>query len=355
MLTPLRVGNKPLSGTTIGNLQELEDRLSRPTQQVVDALSRLSGDILVLGAGGKMGPSLARMAQRASTDAGEQRRVIAVSRFSDPQTAEKLNAWGVETIQGDLFDPTFVESLPACPYVVFMLGFKFGTSHNPAMTWATNVYIPALVCRHFPTSRIVAFSSGNVYGPVPVKPGDGSVEPDTLHPVGEYSMSALGRERIFEYFSQTNGTLTSILRLNYSTEMRYGVLVDIATQVWKQQPINLGTAYVNVIWQGDANAYALCSLEHAASPPFLLNMTGPDRIRCRDLCTRFGEKFDKKVELVGSEGPKALLNDSSKAHQLYGPPQVSLDQLIDWTANWVANGGANLNKPTHYEVTDGKF
>lgn len=339
----------------IHDLNDLEERLSQPTEAAIDVLSRLEGDLLLLGAGGKMGPSLARMALRASRSAGVDRRLIAVSRFSDPATAESLSGAGVEVIRGDLFEPDFVASLPNLPLVVYMLGMKFGTSTNPSLTWATNVVVPQLVCRHFQSSRIVAFSSGNVYGPVAVEPGTGSVEMDVPHPVGEYSMSALGRERMFEYFSQAHGTQVTLLRLNYATEMRYGVLVDMAMQIHRGRPIDLTTGFVNTIWQGDANAYAICALEQTTSPATVLNMTGPGRIGCRAVCERLAARMNRSVEFVGEEGPTALLNDSSKIHELYGQPRVSLDQLIEWTADWVQRDGPTLEKPTHFEVTDGKF
>lgn len=341
--------------TTIRDINELEDRLSEPSERVIETLFRVTGDILVLGAGGKMGPSLAHMAQRASQATGGQRRVIAVSRFSDSSVEQSLNRWGVETIRGDLFDPDFVDSLPETPNVVFMLGFKFGSSENPALTWATNVYLPMLICRRFANSRIAAFSSGAVYGPIPVAPGAGSIETDAPDPVGEYSMSTVGRERMFEYFSQTQGTPVSILRLNYATEMRYGVLIDLATQVFKGKPVHLEMGHVNVIWQGDANAYALCSLEHASSPPLVMNMTGPDLIRCREVCDQFAEKMNRPVSYHGEEGPTALLSNASKAFDLYDRPRVSLDELVHWTADWISRGGTTANKPTHFEVTDGKY
>lgn len=340
---------------TIYDIAELENRLSEPKPRVVESLSRIPGDIMVLGAGGKMGPSLAHMARRASNATGGKRRVIGVSRFSNPSVEADLNYWGVETIRGDLLDPKFVNSLPDVPNLVYMAGFKFGTAGNPSLTWATNVYLPSLICQRFTNSRIAAFSSGNVYGPIAVVPEAGSVETDRLNPLGEYGMSVVGRERLFEYFSQTMNTQMSILRLNYATEMRYGVLVDLATQVFQGKPIDLASGYVNVIWQGDANSYALCSLEHASTPPMVLNMTGTELIRCRDVCQQFANKMSQSVSFRGTEGSTAMLSNAGKAFDLYGPPEVSLEELIHWTADWICCRKPTANKPTHFEVTDGMF
>ncbi len=334
---------------------ELEDRLSEPTAAVVECLRNCEGDLIVLGAGGKMGPSLCHMARRAADTAGGKRRVVAVSRFSDAQAAAQLEHWGIDIIRGDLLNRAFVDTLPKCPLVVSMSGQKFGTSSAAARTWATNTYLPAIVCEHFSASRIVAFSSGNVYGLVPVEQGGGSIETDTLCPVGEYAMSAVGRERIYEYFSRENGTPISIIRLNYAVELRYGVLVDLARKVFERQPVNVEMGYANVIWQADASAMALASFTLAASPPFVLNVAGPEQLRCRDVATRFAELFDLPVSIEGTEAPSALLNDASQAFRLFGQPRVPVDELMPWIAEWIQEGGTHWGKPTHYESRDGKF
>lgn len=336
------------------NITELEEQLSKPTTGVIDTLANLQGDVMVLGAAGKMGPTLTHMAKRASDATDPSRRVIGVSRYSNPDEQSKLEAHGIETIRADLLDESEINALPDVPNIVYMVGMKFGSTDNEALTWAINVHLPALVCRKFSKSRIAAFSTGNVYGPTASR-GNGSVESDTPNPVGEYAMSCLGRERIFEHFSKTQDTDVTIIRLNYATEMRYGVLVDIARKVWADQPIDLTMGYVNVIWQGDANAMALQSLAKAASPPLVLNVSGPRIFRVRDVAEQFGSIMKKRVSFQGEEDDKALLGDGQLGYRLFGRPQVELEQLIEWSADWVMRDGESLNKPTHFEVTDGKF
>lgn len=335
--------------------EELEDQLSEPTTAVVECLRKIDGDLMVLGAGGKMGPSVCHMARRAADLAGSRRRVIAVSRFRDANAAAQLERWGIDLLRGDLLDRAFVSTLPKCPLVVSMSGQKFGTSGAAACTWATNVYLPAIVCEHFSASRFVAFSSGNVYGLVPVERGGGSNETDPLRPVGEYAMSAVGRERMYEHFSRENGTPMTIIRLNYAVELRYGVLVDLARKVFERQPVNVEMGYANVIWQADANAMALASFALAASPPFVLNVTGPELLRCREVAARFGELFGVPVTIEGTEAPSALLNDASQAFRLFGQPRVLVDELMPWIAEWIQQGGTHWGKPTHYESRDGQF
>jgi len=337
------------------NTAVLEDRLSTPSEMTVASMGRIAGDILILGAGGKMGPSLAQMARRASDEAGVSRRVIAVSRFSDPRVKSSLEASGVETIQGDLMDEAFVAALPKCENIIYMVGLKFGTDGGEARTWATNVYLPGIVCRNFVKSRIVCFSTGNVYGLVPIDQGYGSIETDVINPAGEYAMSCLGRERVFEYFSRQAQTPVTIFRLNYATELRYGLLVDLAQQVISEQPISLATGYFNVIWQAEASGMALSSLEHAECPPFYVNATGAERISCREVCLRLGELLNKDVTFRDEETHTALLSDARRAFELFGPTQVKLDQMLLWTADWILSGGEMWDKPTHFEVRDGKF
>jgi nucleoside-diphosphate-sugar epimerase len=334
------------------NEVELELRLSEPTPFVHDAFAQLPGDLVVLGAGGKMGPSLCHMARRA---AGDSRRIFAVSRFTDCRVAERLTGWNIEVIRGDLLDRQFVAQLPKCPLVVYMTGTKFGSTAAPERTWAMNTLLPAIVGEHFRASRIVAFSTGNVYPLVPIARSGGCTETDAVGPVGEYAMSCLGRERMFAHFSREWQIPVSLIRLNYAAELRYGVLVDVARQVWQRQPVPLAMGYANVIWQADASAQALATFPLSNSPPFVLNVTGPETIRVRDVAIRFGELLHRPVSLAGEESPTALLSDASLARQLFSPPRVNPWQLIEWTADWIRAGQTLWDKPTHFEVRDGRF
>ncbi|HEY8506104.1 MAG TPA: NAD-dependent epimerase/dehydratase family protein [Gemmataceae bacterium] len=340
--------------TVVESVDHLEELLSEPTPGVAEAMARLGGDILVLGAGGKMGPTLARMARRASDQAGVRRRVVAVARFSEPGLEGRLRAHGVETVRCDLLDPEQLGRLPDAPNVVFMTGMKFGTSGQASLTWAMNTLLPGMVCRKFRDSRVVAFSTGNVYGLTPVALG-GSVEGDPPRPVGEYAMSALGRERAFEHGSRTFGTPTALLRLNYATELRYGVLVDLALRVWRGEPVPLAMGHLNALWQGDANAWALQSFDHVASPPLVLNLAGPELLSVRRAAAEFGEIFGKKVTFEGSESADAFLSNSQKAVRLFGYPRVGPRRMVEWIADWVRRGGANLGKPTHFENRAGEY
>lgn len=336
------------------SISELEEAISRPSEMVINTLAEVRGDILILGAGGKMGPSLSVMARRASDAAGTKRRVIAVSRFSNAKVRDYLQRNGVETISCELLAPETMAQLPDAENLVFMAGMKFGAMDNPAMTWAINAGLPALVCNRFHESRITVFSTGNIYGLTPVSQS-GSKESDLPRPDGEYAMSALGRERVFEYYSQTLGIKQSIIRLNYACDLRYGVLVDIAHKVLTGMPIPLATGYLNTIWQGDANAMALASLLHASSPPLLLNVTGTRTLRVRDVALYFGKFFGKPPVFIGDETSDALLSDSKIAVRLFGPPQINEDQLLEWVAMWLKSNGELLNKPTHFESRNGRF
>jgi len=294
------------------------------------------------------------MARRASNTAGASRRVIAVSRFSSPRLPAKLQSWGIETISCDLLDPAALANLPDASNVVYMAGMKFGSTGQESLTWAMNSFLPGLVADRFRNSRIAAFSTGNVYGLTRVASA-GSQESDEPHPVGEYAMSCLGRERIFEHFSRTANVKTSILRLNYATELRYGVLVDIAQRVNTGQPVDLSMGYLNAIWQADANAVTLQSLLHASSPPFFINIAGPDVLSVRRIAEDFSACFGKPVQFEGTEAPDALLSNARKAFQLFGKPRTSYEQMISWIADWVSRGGETLAKPTHFENRAGKF
>lgn len=339
---------------SISSTDQLEDRLSQPTEAAIAALKRVDGDITLLGVAGKMGPTLARMALGAAEASGGSRRVIGVSRFSQPETATRLQRWGIETLAGDLLDPSFVASLPVTPNVISMAGMKFGATGQEGLTWAMNVHLPALVCGHYRDSRIVAFSTGNVYGLVPVD-GVGSSETDALNPVGEYAMSCLGRERMYQYFSESLHIPMALLRLNYATELRYGVLVDLARQVWEGATIDVSMGYVNVIWQGEANAMALAALTDAAVPPQVINIAGPEKLSIREVCQQFGQRLGKPVAFSGVEAETALLNNGTLAHERYGSPRISASQMIDWIADWIQRDGESLGKPTHFQNREGRF
>jgi nucleoside-diphosphate-sugar epimerase len=337
------------------DVRQLDDALSEPSDKLVDAFARLEGDLLILGAGGKMGPTFARMARRALDLAGSPSRVIAVSRFTNGDLASQLTSHGVETFSGDLFDANFVRDLPAADNILYLVGLKFGTATDAARTWASNTYVPGLVADRFRTSRIVALSTGNVYGLVPVDHGHGSTEKSPLVSDGEYAASAIGRERIFEYFSHQHGTRAAIIRLNYATELRYGTLVDLAQKVFRNEPIPLATGYFNTIWQRDACDMILRTFEHATSPPLVLNVTGLERLSVRIVCEHFGKRFGREPKFTGIESTTALLSDAYLARHLLGPPPTPPEQILEWIADWIQRGGETWNRPTHFEVRDGKF
>jgi nucleoside-diphosphate-sugar epimerase len=338
----------------IENEQLLEDLLSTPTEAAIEALRQCDGDVIILGVAGKMGPSLASMVKRASDAIGINRRIIGVSRFGSAGAEEALNAQGIETIRADLLDPMQLNRLPEAPNVIYMAGMKFGSTGQEALTWAMNAYLPGMVSQRYRTSRIVAFSTGNVYGLTTVA-GGGSKESDALDPLGDYAMSCVGRERMFEHFSRALNIPVSIIRLNYAIELRYGVLVDLARKVWQDQTIDVSMGHVNVIWQADANAMAIASLKDTTSPPFILNVAGPEILSVRSVCEQFGKRMKKSPKFAGEESPTALLNNGQMGHRRYGLPRVSVDQLIEWTAQWVMSGGSSLGKPTHFESRDGRF
>ena len=338
----------------IRNSCDLDERLSDPSAGVVETMGRLDGDLLILGIGGKMGPTLGRMAKRASDMAGAKRKIIGVSRFSTEGLTSELRAQGIETVTCDLLDTEALDRLPDAPNILYMAGMKFGSTGNVALTWAMNAHLPGLVARRFRHSRIVAFSTGNVYPLVPVIQG-GSTEEDPPQPVGEYAMSCLGRERIFEHYSRTLQIPIAMLRLSYAVEMRYGVLADIASKVLNDQPIDLTMGSLVAIWQGDANAMALQSFNHVSTPPTVLNLTGPEILSVRQVAAEFGRLLDRELRFTGAESGNALISSAGRAHGLFGYPQVPISQVIRWTADWVSRGGESLGKPTHFETTDGKF
>jgi Nucleoside-diphosphate-sugar epimerases len=344
------------------NEEALDERLSRPTPAVVADLAGLPpGDLLILGAGGKMGPSLARMARRALDAAGQtDRRVVAVARFSDPAARALLEAAGVHTHAADLSDRAQVAALPDAGAVIFMAGQKFGTAAAPEGTWMMNTYVPALVAERYAPARtpLAAFSTGCVYPNTPVARG-GSREDDALEPVGDYANSCVGRERTLTYFCRQYGAPLALIRLNYAVDLRYGVLVDVARKVRDHEPIDLAMGHANVIWQGDANAYALRALALAArgdrDSPLALNVTGPETVSIREAALRLGALLGRSPAFTGEEADTALLSNAGRAFSLLGYPSVSLDTLLEWVAAWIGRGGRLLGKPTHYETRDGRY
>ena len=338
----------------INNEDQLEDLLSRPGTELSARFLRVEGDIMFLGVGGKIGPSLAKMARRACEKAGVKKRILGVALQIDTEQQKCFDEMGIETIQGDLLSKDFIESLPAFRNVFFLAGMKFGSVDNLPLTWAVNSYLPALVAEHFRDSRIVAFSTGCVYPFVPVSSG-GSVETDLPVATGEYAQSCLGRERMFEYGSNKYKTEMIAIRLNYSVEMRYGVLIDIAIKVKNYQPIDLSMGYFNVIWQGDMNDFVLRSLEYAQSPSKILNITGPEILSVREVALEFGNLFGVKPRFINTEAETALLSNSAEAFKMFGMPKVPASRIIKWTAQWLNDGGKLLGKPTHFEVRNGTY
>jgi nucleoside-diphosphate-sugar epimerase len=334
----------------ISSEDELEDLLSRPSQALRETLAALEGDITILGVGGKMGPTLARMAKRAAPE----KRVIGVARFSEPGLKEKLESWDVETVACDLLNRRAVEGLEKTANVVFMAGRKFGSTGNQSLTWAMNAHVPAIVAEAFSASRIAAFSTACVYPFVDVT-SQGARENMALTPPGEYANSCVARERIFEHFARTNGTRIALIRLSYAIDMRYGVLHDVASAVMSEAPVQLESGHCNVIWQGDANNIALMSLALADSPAFVLNLSGPEVTSVRALAEKFAERFGKAPRFAGTEQPAAWLVDTGLQQRLFGYPEVPLARLLDWTADWLSRGGRSLDKPTHFEVRDGNY
>lgn len=338
----------------ITHIAELEEHLSRPTPGVLSTLEAVEGDIAILGAGGKMGPTLARMIRRGTDLLGQHRRVIAISRFSTPGVAQELRRHGVETISCDLLNRDALRRLPEVAHILLMTGRKFGMGQAPEHAWAVNTLLPALVAERFAPARLVAFSTGCVYAMAPVD-GPGSREDDPLDPPGEYAASCVGRERIVTHCALQHSIPTLIFRLNYAIDLRYGVLLDVAQRVAQGAPVDVTTGWVNVIWQGDANARAIQSLALTRVPPDVINVTGAERIHVRSLAIRFGERFGRTPVFGGTEASTAWLSDASRSFERFGPVTVSLDEMIELTADWVMQGGQTFGKPTWFSTRDGRF
>ncbi len=334
--------------------ETLDGMLCTPSGALIEDMGRICGDIMILGAGGKMGPSLAMLAKRASDAEGSARRVIAVSRFSDPSVLALLNGSGIQTVEADLLEEGALQALPDCPNVLYMAGRKFGTGGTEPLTWAMNAWLPSRVAERFRSSNIVVFSSGNIYPMLPISSG-GATEGTAPAPVGEYAMSCLARERVFEYASQRYGTPVLLYRLNYAVDLRYGVLDDIARNLLAGRSVSLTTPAFNCIWQGSANEMAIRCLLHCASPAAKLNITGPETVSIRYAANNLGKLLGCEPVLEGVEGELAYLNNSMKATALFGYPSVSAETLIQWQAEWIQSGGRSLGKPTHFEERKGNY
>jgi len=337
---------------TPNNEEELDLLISKPSKQLIEAVRNMPGDITIVGSNGKIGLSMSYMAQRAIEEAGVNKQVYAVDR--EGEGTDKLKTWGIKTIACDLLDVEQVKKLPVTENVVFLAGRKFGTAGAESLTWAVNLLVAANCATHYKGSRIVSFSTGCVYPLVKAETG-GSKETDRPEPVGEYAQSCLGRDRLFEHFALTDNTPVLLYRLNYSTDLRYGVLYDIGIKIWNEEPLVTGVDFFNIIWQGDVNNYALLSLQKAASPAEVLNITGEGILSVKDVAEEMGAIMKKPVQLVSCGQDHSYLNDASKAFKTFGKPSVSSKELIRMQAEWIMQGGRALNKPTHFEVDDGKF
>lgn len=326
----------------------------RPSQQLIADIGRIKGDILILGAGGKMGPSMARLATEAIRQSGTEKKVFAFSRFSDQTVADELKTYGVEIIKGDLLNDAELLALPDVPNVIYLAGYKFGTTGNEPYTWIMNAYLPGKVAEKFKNSNIVVFSSGNIYPLSEVVLG-GSTEDTFTAPVGEYAQSCLGRERMFQYFSRKNQTPMLLYRLNYANDVSYGILLEIALSVYDGKSINLAMGNVNVIWQGDANEIAIRSLLHCEIPARILNVTGPETVSVRWIAQEFGKIFNKSVNFTSCEEQSALLSNAAECFKIFGYPSVTLKQMVELIGKWVMEGGKTINKPTHFQEREGKY
>jgi dTDP-4-dehydrorhamnose reductase len=335
-------------------INNLYEKLLKPSDELVEDIARLNGDIMLLGVGGKMGPSMARLAKQAIDIAGVQKQVIGVARFSNVEVQQALEEEGIKTIVADLLEDDQLQGLFDVANVIYLAGTKFGTTGKEPFTWAMNSYLPGRVAEKFKDSRIVVFSTGNVYPLMPVESG-GATEKQLPEPIGEYAQSCLGRERVFQYFSLKNNTPTLIYRLNYANDVTYGVLLDIGNAVKEGRPIDLRMGYVNVIWQNEANEIAIRCLHHCTSPSTILNVTGPETASVRSIAQAFGKIFNTQPAFINEEQQTALLSNAAESYRLFGKQQVSLEQMVQVIAGWINMGGKTLNKPTHFQEREGKF
>lgn len=336
------------------NIHQLYQQLLQPSNNLISDLTKLDGDILILGIGGKMGPSMAKLAKQAVDIAGLNKKIIGVARFSEKGLQNELNEFGIETYKADLLNDEELQSLPDVNNVLYLAGTKFGTKGNESFTWAMNAYLPGRVAEKYKNSRIVVFSTGNVYPFTPVDSG-GATEDCLPEPVGEYAQSCLGRERMFQYFSSKNNTPVLIYRLNYANDVSYGVLVEVAASVKDEKPIDLSMGFVNVIWQNDANEIAIRALHHCGVPAKILNVTGTETVSIRWLAEQFGNLFKKKPAFINEEQPTALLSSANEATRIFGEPNVSLHTMIEVIGEWIKQNGKTLNKPTHFQERKGQF
>jgi nucleoside-diphosphate-sugar epimerase len=338
---------------TIETIEDLDEILTRPDAQLVEFVKTIPSPLVILGAGGKMGPTLAVLVRRAAEQAGHKLDIIAVSRYSDPRVRDWLEKRKVRTLSCNLLDSNEVSKLPCSANVLYLVGLKFGTVQNPALTWAANTVVPAYVAEHYREARIVALSTGNVY-PFSKNPA-GAVETDPLTPLGEYANAAIGRERVFEFFSKKNATPVILLRLFYAVELRYGVLRDLADKIWNGQPIHLDNGSLNCIWQADANHFVIRSLGLAATPAAVFNLTSQQPFKVRTVAMRLGNLLGKPVHFAGEESETSLTGNCEKLFSLLGSPVTNLENMLRWTAEWIKRGGPSLGKPTHFEIRDGSY
>lgn len=339
------------------NMEKVEDvyrKLLRPSEDLISDIAKMEGDVLILGVGGKMGPGMARAAKQAVDLAGIQKKIIGVSRFSEPGLSEQLNQDGIETISIDLLNDDQLQALPEVKNVIYLAGTKFGTQGKESFTWAMNAYLPGRVAEKFRNSRIVIFSTGNVYPLVPVV-GGGATEDLAPEPIGEYGQSCLGRERVFQYFAAKNNTPVLIYRLNYANDVTYGVLLEVARSVKEKKPVDLTMGTASVIWQGDANEIAIRALHHCSVPAKILNVTGPEIVSFRWLAQQFGKMLGETPVFINEEQSTSLLSNAAESFRLFGYPKVTLIQMMELVLDWLNQGGRILNKPTHYSERKGKY
>jgi nucleoside-diphosphate-sugar epimerase len=335
-------------------LEAAYQNLLRPSADLVADVAKVDGDIIILGVGGKMGPGLARVAKQAVDKAGVHKKIIGVARFSEPGLQSRLNKEGIETIHTDLLDDDQLNALPDVKNVLYLAGTKFGTSGNESFTWAMNAYLPGRVAQKFKNSRIVVFSTGNVYPLVPVV-GGGATENLSPEPIGEYGQSCLGRERVFQYFASKNNTPILIYRLNYANDVTYGVLLEIARSVKENKPVDLTMGTASVIWQGDANEIAIRALRHCTVPAKILNVTGPEIVSLRWLAEQFGKMLGRTPEFINEEQSTSFLSNAAESFRLFGYPKVTLKQMMEIVLEWLNQGGKTLDKPTHFSERKGKY